>query len=412
MARLTPYGATPGLAATATGAEVGDDVPMRVMFTSSPGRGHIHPMVPLAEALVQRGDDVLWATGAQECDRLQRDGFQATPAGLDERARMAEYFRRYPEIQEMRGEQRDEYGFPRLFGTVNAAPMFTDLLPAARTWQPDLLVAEQAEFAGPLVAAALGVPNVCHGFGSITRATKVANAGERVAHLWVEQGLEPKPYGGCYEHLYINIYPPSLHPESTAHLGTVQDLGPGNTTTSGNEHLPDWVTADAGNPLVYVTFGTVFRNDAALVAIIEALREMPVRVVVTVGPQGDPAALGEQPGHVHVARYIPQAQLIPHCAAVVSHGGSGIFLAALMAGLPQLCVPQGADQFVNAAACVRAGAGLAIEPEDVNTDALRAAADRLFNEPSFRTRAEDLGKQVASMPTPSDVADRLHRQFS
>jgi hypothetical protein len=42
----------------------------------------------------------------------------------------------------------------------------------------------------------------------------------------------------------------------------------------------------------------------------------------------------------------------------------------------------------------------------------RAAADRLFNEPSFRTRAEDLGKQVASMPTPQDVADRLHRQFS
>ena len=79
-------------------------------------------MVPLAEALVQRGDDVLWVTGAQECGRLQRDGFQATPAGLDERAQMAEYFRRYPEIQEMRGEPRDEYGFPRLFGTVGAAP--------------------------------------------------------------------------------------------------------------------------------------------------------------------------------------------------------------------------------------------------------------------------------------------------
>lgn len=265
------------------------------------------------------------------------------------------------------------------FGTVGAEPMFTDLLPAARAWQPDLLVAEQAEFAGPLVAAVLGVPNVCHGFGSIKGATKVANTGERVAHLWLEQGLEPKPYGGCYEHLYINIYPPNLQPESTAHVGLIQDLGPGNAATSGDEHLPDWVTADVGTPLVYVTFGTVFRNDSVLVAIIEALREMPVRVVVTVGPQGDPAALGEQPDQVHVARYIPQAQLIPHCAAAVSHGGSGIFLAALMAGLPQLCVPQGADQFVNAAVCVRAGAGLAIEPEDVNTDALRAAADRLFN---------------------------------
>ena len=76
------------------------------MFTSSPGRGHIHPMVPLAEALIQRGDEVLWVTGPQECDRLQRDGFQARPGGLDERAQMVEYHRRYPEIQAMRGEQR------------------------------------------------------------------------------------------------------------------------------------------------------------------------------------------------------------------------------------------------------------------------------------------------------------------
>jgi UDP:flavonoid glycosyltransferase YjiC (YdhE family) len=135
-------------------------------------------------------------------------------------------------------------------------------------------------------------------------------------------------------------------------------------------------------------------------------------MVVTVGPQGDPAALGEQPDQVHVARYIPQAQLIPYCAAAVSHGGSGIFLAALMAGLPQLCVPQGADQFVNAPVCVRVGAGLAIQPGDVTADAIRATVSRLFNDPSFRMRAEDLGKQVASMPTPQDVADRLHRQFS
>jgi len=369
-------------------------------------------MVPLAEALIQRGDDVLWVTGAQECGRLQRDGFQATPAGLDERDGMAEFLGRYPERKAMLGAEGGRYAFPRLFGAVLAPAMFTDLLPAARSWQPDVVVAEQAEFAGPLVAAMLGVPNVCHAFGSIWPAADIAEVGEQAAHLWVEQGLEPKSYGGCYEHLYINIYPPNLQPESTTHLGSIQDLGPGNTATSGDEHLPDWVTADVGTPLVYVTFGTVFRNDSVLVAIIEALREMPVRVVVTVGPQGDPAALGEQPDQVHVARYIPQAQLIPYCAAVVSHGGSGIFLAALMAGLPQLCVPQGADQFVNAAVCVRVGAGLAIQPGDVTADATRATVSQLLNEPSFRMRAEDLGKQVASMPTPQDVADRLHRQFS
>ena len=388
-----------------------DTAAMRVLFSTSPGRGHIHPMVPLAQALIQRGDEVLWVTGAQECGRLQRDGFQATPAGLDERAGMAKAIRRFPEIHEMLGAEKADFMFPRLFGTVRAEAMLTDLLPAARAWQPDLLVAEQAEFAGPLAAAALGVPNVCHGFGSVLPAPRVAAAGERVAHLWVEQGLEPKPYGGCYENLYVNIFPPSLQPENGVHLGAVQDLGPGDTATSGDEHLPAWVTADAGTPLVYVTFGTVFSNDSALAAIIEALREVPVRVVVTVGPHGDPTALGEQPAHVHVARYIPQAELLHHCAAVVSHAGSGTFLAALGAGLPQLCVPQAADQFMNTAACVRSGAGLALQPGSVTVDAVRAAVGRLLNEPAFRSRAEELSNEVASKPSAYDVADRLHHDF-
>lgn len=405
VARLVSRGESAG------GSEVRDTAAMRVMFTTSPGRGHIHPMVPLAQALIQRGDEVLWVTGAQECERLQRDGFHATPAGQEERAAMAEVLRRFPEINELPGAEKGEVMFPRLFGTVRAEAMLTDLLPAARSWQPDLLVAEQAEFAGPLAAAVLGVPNVCHGYGSVLPPTRVFAAGEAVAHLWKEQGLEPRPYGGCYENLYINIFPPSLQSENGVHLGSVQDLGPGNSATSGDEHLPEWVTADAGTPLVYVTFGTVFSNDSALAAIIEALREIPVRVVVTVGPHGDPAALGEQPAHVHVARYIPQAELLHHCAAVVSHAGSGTFLAALGAGLPQLCVPQAADQFMNTAACVRSGAGLALQPGSVTVDAVRAAVGRLLHEPAFRTRAEEHSAEVASMPSAHDVADRLHCDF-
>jgi UDP:flavonoid glycosyltransferase YjiC (YdhE family) len=71
---------------------------MRVLFTSSPGWGHIHPMVGLARAFLDRGDSVLWITGADACARLEREGFDASPAGLGEREGMAELNRRFPEI--------------------------------------------------------------------------------------------------------------------------------------------------------------------------------------------------------------------------------------------------------------------------------------------------------------------------
>jgi MGT family glycosyltransferase len=160
-----------------------------------------------------------------------------------------------------------------------------------------------------------------------------------------------------------------------------------------------------------VTFGTVFSNNAALSAVIEAAYELSVRAVVTVGPDGDAAALGPQPPNVHVARYIPQDQLLPHCSAVVSHAGSGTFLAALAAGLPQVCLPQAADQFLNAAACHRSGAGLSVEPGEATPEHVTAALSRVLSDAAFRTAAERLSREIAAMPSPHDVAELLHSRY-
>ena len=157
--------------------------------------------------------------------------------------------------------------------------------------------------------------------------------------------------------------------------------------------------------------GTVFRNDAVLSTVVEGLCELDVRVVVTVGPHGDPDALGPQPSHVHVARYIPQSQLLPQCSVVVSHGGSGTYLASLAAEIPQLCIPQAADQFLNAATCVASGTGLALQPGNVSVELVRDAVTRLLSEPSFRDAAGRVSREIAAMPSAPEVAERLHADY-
>ncbi|MEO8694279.1 MAG: glycosyltransferase [Acidimicrobiales bacterium] len=385
---------------------------MRVLFTSTPGWGHIHPMVPLGRAFLDRGDSVLWATGADSCGRLEQEGFETSVAGRSERDAMAELDRQFPEIKTMPPAERPPYMFPRLFGTVRAASMLDDLLPAAKAWGPALVVCDTAEFAGPIAAAALGAPSVTHSFGALLPESRVAAASEHVAPLWVAQGLEPRPYNGFYDHLYLDIYPPSLQPPDRPHVPATQHLRPDTFATGEHEPLPDWVTTNESTPLVYVTFGTVFRNDSVLTAIVEALRELGVRVVVTVGPHGDPESLGPQPSNVHVARYIPQSQLLPHCSAVVSHAGSGTFLAALSAEIPQLCIPQAADQFLNAGACAPSGIGLALQPGTVTVASVRDAVSRLLSEPSFRAAATRVSAEIATMPSPHEVAQRLHDDYA
>jgi MGT family glycosyltransferase len=164
---------------------------------------------------------------------------------------------------------------------------------------------------------------------------------------------------------------------------------------------------------VYVTFGTLFNTDVGLLrAVVAGVRDLPVRVVVTVGPSGDPAALGDQPPNVHVARYVPQERILPACAAVVSHGGSGTVLAGLARGLPQLCIPQGADQFDNAAAVAASGAGLALGPGEVTAPAVREAVERLLGEPAHRAAARRVAEEIARMPDAAEVAGLLAARFS
>ena len=111
-------------------------------------------------------------------------------------------------------------------------------------------------------------------------------------------------------------------------------------------------------------------------------------------------------------RYVPQTALFPHCDIVVSHGGSGIFLGALAEGLPQLCLPQGADQFLNAAACAQSGAGLSLVPDAATPARIAEAVNRLLTEPAFRERSAGLAGEIAAMPGLDEVARRLERDFT
>jgi UDP:flavonoid glycosyltransferase YjiC (YdhE family) len=374
------------------------------ILLSSPGLiGHIHPLVPLAAALRDRGNDVRWATGPDGCERVRRAGFDAVAAGLAQGERWREFGRMHPEIDELPPHERPDVMFGKLFGEISAPAALADLLPVARAWRPDLIVNDAAELAGPIVAAAIGVPHVTHAFGALVPEVRTRRAGDEVAPLWAARGLEPRPYGGLYDHLYVDIYPPSLQPPGGGHVGARQLLRPvpyGGATAAeavaGMDRL--------GRPLVYLTFGTVFNNNHAFRAALAGVRDLDVGLVVTVGPDGDPEAFGPQPPNVLVARYIPQTALLPACDLVVSHGGSGTVLGALTLGIPQLCLPQAADQFLNAAALVRTGAGIAIPPGDVNATVVAEAIGRLLDDGGFRANARMLADEIAAMPSHDDVA--------
>ncbi len=377
---------------------------MRVLFSSTFGYGHIFPMLPLALALRDVGHEVLWATSAHATRHVAAAGLDTAPAGAAGPEFLEAVGRLHATAAGIAPPERAAFMYPRLFGELLTPPMAADLLPLAQEWRPDLMVHEQGELASPLVGAVLGTPSVTHSFGGAIPAEIMAAAGERVAPLWAAYVQDPAPYAGCFTSLYLDICPSSVQSVATDHIPAVQPLRP---VTRGPDQQPD-----DEPPLVYLTLGTVQNHAPILPTVAAALSALPIRLLVAVGPDGDPSSLGELSPIVQVEKWVDQPQVLERCSVVVSHAGSGTFLGALAAGRPQLCLPLGADQFRNSAGATRSGTALVLTPGEVNAESVTRAVSRLMTEDSFTDRARSVAAEIAHMPSPAEVVDVLVERFS
>jgi UDP:flavonoid glycosyltransferase YjiC (YdhE family) len=72
-----------------------------------------------------------------------------------------------------------------------------------------------------------------------------------------------------------------------------------------------------------------------------------------------------------------------------------------------LLVPLGADQFDNAERCVEAGLARRLLPDQLDVDSARAAVAAMLEDDDARERAGRAAAEIAEMPAPAEVANRL-----
>ena len=104
--------------------------------------------------------------------------------------------------------------------------------------------------------------------------------------------------------------------------------------------------------------------------------------------------------------------MLPLCAAVVSHGGSGTVFGAAGLGLPQVCLPQAADQFRNTAGVVRVGRRDRAAPGPGRWSCGGRGRPQVLHDPRFRDAAGQLSQEIAAMPGPDEVVTRLEELVS
>jgi hypothetical protein len=381
---------------------------VRVLFAVSPGIGHLFPTIPLAWALRGAGHEVLVATAAESVEAAVRAGLPAVetapPSAIaaifgaatgppDERARrMSERGQRIAEA----GHEVHEL-LLRTFGQVSAATAATTA-EVARRWRPDLVVHSRLQGAGMAAASALGVPAVEHGFNLQSEHDLAARFLPHLAEAYERAGA---PLALPPGRAVIHVAPPEMM------------LGPAGAAWSmryvpynaGGE-LPEWLWEPPERPRVLITMGTVvprLQGVGGLSRMLAAAPDVDADFVLALGGDADLTPLGPLPSNVRPVGWVPLHHLLPGTAAVVHHGGSGTTMAALGAGVPQLILPHGADQFINAGAVADLGLGAWCPPAEVDA----ATVSKLLADTVVLAAAEAAAARMAALPAPADLVPRL-----
>jgi hypothetical protein len=302
----------------------------------------------------------------------------------------------------------------KLYGVAEL--MAGDLVTFGRLWRPDIIVHDSAAVAGPVAAAALGVPALGHTFGaSLGHAVqRPEDVDEGYARLFERFSVPPLAAPA----VWIDPCPPALrapHPVARLDVRYLPYAAP--------SPVPWWLLERSARQRVCVTGGVTTAALRTVVAAMAAGAEVAgadlgdCEIVLAVTPE-QRAGLGRQADGAMVLESVPLSAVLPACQAVVHHGGLGTGLTAVMSGIPQVVLPQSPVQKHWAERITAVGAGLSMRPPGDGTGpdgtgadgdgiSVRQALAAVLGDDGYRSRTRAIRAEAMSLRSVTETVGLL-----
>jgi MGT family glycosyltransferase len=387
---------------------------MRFLFVVPPLTGHVNPTVAVARALAARGHEVAWAAHPGTVAPLLPAG--ARVFALPEHVAAGVVTAVTDKARAVRGAAALKFLWEDFLVPL-ARSMRPGVDAAVAAYAPDVLVVDQQAVAGAIVArrrklawastatTSAGVIDPLAGLPQVERWLR-----ELLAQLATEAevALAPGEVLELSPHLVLAFTTEAMVGPLDRFPAHYRFVGPSIADRPEPTEFP-WDRLRAGVPRVLVSMGTVNAEASGrfYATVIAALAELPLQVILVAPPElVDPAAA---PANFLVRRYVPQLALLREVDAVVSHGGHNTVCEALAHGLPLVVAPIKDDQPIVADQVVAAGAGVRVKFGRVQPAELRAAVERVLEDPALREAAQRVRASFAAAGGAAAAADALEQ---
>jgi rhamnosyltransferase subunit B len=149
---------------------------------------------------------------------------------------------------------------------------------------------------------------------------------------------------------------------------------------------------DEGPPLAFTPGSAMTQGDDFFKASVEACKLLNRRgLLLTRHVEQIPPDL---PPTVRHFAYAPFSQLLPHCAALIYHGGIGTAAQGLAAGIPHLVMPLAHDQHDNADRLRQLGVGRSLERHAYQGEAVARELRVLLDSPEVAIHCQDYADRI------------------
>lgn len=205
----------------------------------------------------------------------------------------------------------------------------------------------------------------------------------------------------------LALIPRAMQPHADrVDTSTVTFVGPCFDTRTDTE---GWTRPPGADRVLLVSLGSAYtRQPEFYRQCVAAFGDLPGwHVVLQIGRHTDPGELGAVPPSVEVRTWVPQRAILEQADAFVTHAGMGGCGEGLMAGVPMIAVPQGAEQFMNADRLVELGIARRVDTADATAATLRTALTDLLADPDRAARSRHLQTAARTEGGTSRAADLI-----
>lgn len=414
-----------------------------VLLVSTPVRGHITPLLAVAQSLIAAGDRVRFLTGQRYRGEVEAIGATFLPlpaeADYDDRDMDAAF----PGRRGLKGPAGIRYDMIEIF--LRPVPAQLQAVRAAIDAEPTDAVLAESMFAGAAVLSGipraerpllvnlgilplalkhpdvapfgLGIKPMPGAIGRLRNAVLTASAekgvfapvqrfADEIARAETGRGLSrfflDWPAGAD---VLVQFTVPEFEYERPGLPDTVHFVGPVSRSRASSAPLPEWwADLKRGRKVVHVTQGTVANSEWNLIEpTVRALADENVIVVVSTGGRPVESLPRDLPANVRAASFLPYDQLLPLTDVLVTNGGYGGVHYALEHGVPIVVAGRTEDKTEVSARVAWSGVGIDLRTDTPSPQQVADAVRRVLADDGYRARAAAIGQAIQLSPGPDAV---------